>query len=725
MSKLYIDVKTLNYRGDVSLSGYTLPTSYFTFIPNLTSVDQIVSIKNVVWDFGDGTTSFEIQPQHAYKFPGIYGVTLTVFNNNGDAIGNSYVPGVSVFDYIYDDLIVDAPSAFNVKAGHYTSYTLLRQNSWRTVKANTSGAYTVSLYASGGLAPALDIDLYNNSQWSHLLQHTKFLDKRIAGYSYEYVPVTEIATTNTVIYVNQDTNGDFKQCLSTDPGAVIAGCTGYATPYFTSDTPKNYLSSGESSVVIFNTLNPLKIVDTLTIDKDLSDFVGTNYFNTKPAVIPNTLIRYNSASKLTFSTNGIDTEGDAILSTFDIPAISWQHTKIPFIVRLEDDNGFATKFYPTLTAGNTNTSYIVSLCALSGSVLLDGSFYTDFTSAAPLDLGGYFKGYYISPSAANNVTLKASVQIEDPKYWDPNTNTYIASATRIVTGSSNTFNILPYVGSYSIAKINEDFNFKSFWSSLRFQERQFNFTELFDNLLGYSFGDSQSEPYELGKTIYEKIANFTDNTSNIDTANVQALLSMCNEVGITLEPVNYEYPAQIKRIVDLLSIKHKKLFGDSNKFDRDFNNYNSTNSNFAKNIGTLIDPITGTFSLSSNIVAYEIYSGTYNLVRTAKLSGYSLSDTLPLSDYNNTWGWSIHAPTSVSGTEISTYYKFYLHNNTPEGSIHDSIINWNDTTTTLSFYTSSYLDWSNNDGIMDNIINYELTKGLRLFTSAANITYNN
>lgn len=725
MSTSCVDVKVLNHKGDVSLSGYTLPTSYFTFIPNLTAADQTISIKSVLWDFGDGTTSKEIQPRHTYKLPGIYGVSLIAYNKKGNAVSNSYVPGISAFDYIYDNLIVDSPSAFNVKSGHYSSYTLLRQNSWRTVASDTHGDYTVSMYASGGLAPPLDIANYNGSQWSHLVQNTKFLEKRLAGFSYEYVPVTEIKTTNTLIYVNKNSNGDYKRCLSTDPDAIVAGSTGYATPYFTSDEPKNYLSSGELPVIIFNSLNPLKIVDSLTIDKNLKEFVGANYFNLKPAVIPNTFIRYNSANKLSFSTNGIDTEGDAVLSTFNIPAISWQHTSIPFVVKLEDSDGFATKFYPTLTAGDTGANYVISLSAMSGSVLLNGTFYSNFVSAAPLNVGGYFKGYYISPSAADNVTFKASVRVQDPKYWDPDAGVYVASTTRVVTGVSNSFNILPNTGKYNITKINEDFDFKSFWGGLRFQERQLNYTELFDNLLGYSFGDRQSKPYELGKTIYEKIANFADNNSNIDTANVHALVSMCNEVGVTLEPVNYEYPAQVKRVVDLLSIKHKKLFGDINKFDNDFNSPGSVITKTGINVGALIDPVTGTFPISGGVIAYEKYSGSYNLVKTAKLSGYSLSSILPLSAYSKAWGWKIQAPASVSGIQIDAYYKFYLLDSKPEGSIYESVINWNDSTMTLSFYTSSYSAWSSDDGIMDNIINYELTKGLRLFTSAANITFNN
>jgi len=52
------------------------------------------------------------------------------------------------------------------------------------------------------------------------------------------------------------------------------------------------------------------------------------------------------------------------------------------------------------------------------------------------------------------------------------------------------------------------------------------------------------------------------------------------------------------------------------------------------------------------------------------------------------------------------------------------VVNWNDSTLTLSFYNSGYNDWASNDGIMDNVINYEMTKGLRLFLSGTDIVYN-
>ena len=726
MSDIYVDIQTLNYRGEASLSGYTLPGCNFTFIPNLDEVDIVVSSKQVLWDFGDGTTSDGLTGVHNYKFPGVYGVRLIVYNRQGEAIVGSYIPGLTAHDFIYDNLINDAPSTFEVKAGHFESFDILRQSSWRTVPANNSSDYTVNLYVSGTLDPFINIDSYNSSQWSHLIQNSKFLEKVVAGYSYEYIPITSITTTSTLIYVNQNAAGEYIQCLSTDTDAVIAGSTGYATPYFTSDKPKNYLSSGSSPVIIFTTLDNRKIVDDITLDRDLSNFTGTNYFNSSPAVIADTRIRYNPATKLSLSTNGIDTQGDAILSTFNIPAISWQNTKIPFIVKLEDNDNFSTKFYPTLTAGTFGSDYIISLSAIAGNAILPGTFYSDFTSAAPTDVGGYFRGYFVPSATAVNVKIVANTRVNDPFYYSVS-GFNVSAIVRTVTGESNLFDIFPFSGKYGIAKVNEGFDFGNFLGNQRYAEYQYD-SKYFDNfllLLSAGLGHGSSKPYEFGKTVYEKIANFIDNNSNIDTANVQGLVSMSNQVGHLLEPVNYEYPPQVRRVVDILSINHKGLFGSINTFNSDFNRRNSTSSSFAVNIGTELNILSSTFPVSAGIVVYEKFSGANRLVYTAKLSGIDLTDILQLSTFNSTWGWAIPVPTPITGAQIGDYFKFYTYIPTSEGSIKNSVIDWSDSTTTLSFYTSSYVDWSKDDGIMDNIINYELTKGLRLFSSATDITYNN
>ena len=51
------------------------PTIYFN---NLSS-----NYENLVWSFGDGTTSTSINPTHQYSSPGNYTVTLTIYTNSG------------------------------------------------------------------------------------------------------------------------------------------------------------------------------------------------------------------------------------------------------------------------------------------------------------------------------------------------------------------------------------------------------------------------------------------------------------------------------------------------------------------------------------------------------------------------------------------------------------------------------------------------------------------
>ena len=105
-----------------------------------------------------------------------------------------------------------------------------------------------------------------------------------------------------------------------------------------------------------------------------------------------------------------------------------------------------------------------------------------------------------------------------------------------------------------------------------------------------------------------------------------------------------------------------------------------------------------------------------------------MSDTKPLSTYNSEWGWGLVAPRSVSGVDIGNFYEFYDFLDFPEDTFYNNIIDWENPMTHLDpdfFGILRYEDWAGKDGIMQNILSYEITKGLKLFTSAANIQYNN
>jgi PKD repeat protein len=51
------------------------------FVPEITM--SVNTKSELLWDFGDGTFSYEVEPEHTYMKPGIYNVTLTISNEFG------------------------------------------------------------------------------------------------------------------------------------------------------------------------------------------------------------------------------------------------------------------------------------------------------------------------------------------------------------------------------------------------------------------------------------------------------------------------------------------------------------------------------------------------------------------------------------------------------------------------------------------------------------------
>lgn len=300
------------------------------------------------------------------------------------------------------------------------------------------------------------------------------------------------------------------------------------------------------------------------------------------------------------------------------------------------------------------------------------------------------------------------------------------TTTRLLTGQSNVFNIYPVSGQYGLSKINEDFNAEGFYKSLIFTESLEEKKIFFNDFLGTIVGGISAQPYELGKTIYEKIANFTSNINDIDKVNLDQLLSFCKELSIQFEQYNYPFPPQLLRLVNILSIKHKNLWGERNNFAQSFykNAYTVDNS-LQLNLGTEYSTLTSTISSGVPVVAYEIFSGNYILVNFVEMPGIAYGTPVQLSDYTYDWGWGLIAPKTLVGSRISDYYKFYEYIPFYEGSHYNNVIDWNNPMTTVSYTNSSFKEWSKDSGIMQSLLSYELTKGLRLFLSGSDIVYNN
>jgi predicted secreted protein len=77
--------KVLNHLAEWRINTYNLQADFsFALSANTTVFTSLASNNsNVLWDFGDGTTSTELNPTHTYTFDGIYTVILSAYNVNG------------------------------------------------------------------------------------------------------------------------------------------------------------------------------------------------------------------------------------------------------------------------------------------------------------------------------------------------------------------------------------------------------------------------------------------------------------------------------------------------------------------------------------------------------------------------------------------------------------------------------------------------------------------
>lgn len=282
---------------------------------------------------------------------------------------------------------------------------------------------------------------------------------------------------------------------------------------------------------------------------------------------------------------------------------------------------------------------------------------------------------------------------------------------RIITGQSSYFDIIE--PNPIIIKYGEEFDYLTQIKSYILQESLFDKKILLDDFIGQILGKNENVE-EIGKVIYEKISNFVANNSDIDTCNIQQLLSMADETGTDLNRYLYSYPPSIRRALDILSITQRKLFGTTNSYNRNFalSSYEYIKNN---NLGGLIDIEMGRFVAGKPIVTFELFSEKYKLITNTIVPNYNYGDIVPLSSVNYNWGWELVTGTKEqSGLDLKQYYKFYefIPNKTTE--LYDNIINFDSDLTTITPEQSSFKDWSKFAGEMDKVLSYGLYKGLKM-----------
>lgn len=310
---------------------------------------------------------------------------------------------------------------------------------------------------------------------------------------------------------------------------------------------------------------------------------------------------------------------------------------------------------------------------------------------------------------------------------------YTSSETVTITGNSSVFSVFEETGKYNLRKQNEDHDHKQALQSYALQPWLKDNYNLWDNVVGPALGDANSSPTSIGKIYYEKISNFVSNNSDIDDCNLDSLYNYALQYKIPMQMYNINYPPSIKRLIDIVSIKHNRLYGAVDTQTDTFDPYTDYTNPLRENLGEELDFENHILTVGDTIIAFEKFSKIYTKINvelptTGSVDSYGnivnlttdssiliSSNTFKLSNYSRFWGWNLIAPDAVNGSDILNYYTFYNYNVSSENTQVEGVINWSDPSTSLTIQDNSYTDWEKDTGVVDNMLEHQLRVGLNMF----------
>lgn len=360
-------------------------------------------------------------------------------------------------------------------------------------------------------------------------------------------------------------------------------------------------------------------------------------------------------------------------------------------------------FTPYSLSGNTLSA--VCLSAFTGNILP--------TSATPSVSAMYFIADF-SPASGTGF---------NPLYI--NTSGWVLSAVAL-TGKSVDFTLTNFNNEFFTRKFAGNFDYGSLLKIYALQPTINQNTVLFDNYFASIAGTSATNEDTYGGVIYERIANYVANNSDINTSNLNLFYSLAQSLGEQIDNFDYKAPGSLQRIIDLYTASQSQVWGARSLFAKNFSNStNHTNLGVALtayNINTAI------VTAGEKIVINDLFNTDYyellevptitswSSITARSLSGYFYTGSNPLSSYTSTFPLTTYPLSAFFGwglkTPIENYYKVYYYVDTIDNNQKEGLVNWNDPYTTLSETTSSYINWIKDGGTLEKIYNYYIHKGL-------------
>jgi hypothetical protein len=267
--------------------------------------------------------------------------------------------------------------------------------------------------------------------------------------------------------------------------------------------------------------------------------------------------------------------------------------------------------------------------------------------------------------------------------------------TKQISGTSNIFRVKEFINENQIKKINDSFNTAEYYRSLALPENLNSNNSLFDAFLPALVGTGElNENEDIGQVIYEKIANYTINHADIDTCNIEQLLSYAKQLSIDTTDYATVLPTEILNMLNLASIPRSKLWG-----------IRDTTPILSESLGTLYNVQTDFLTAGTQIILKNKLNSELNLVSVPPITTDEGTFTVyPVLSFE---GYGFIQPIPVN-------YLIYRYDPSFSNDYIENIIDWNSPFTTQSYNLSTNKDWFEDDGSVENAFRYLLTKNLFL-----------
>jgi hypothetical protein len=656
-----------DYKNESVLSSYNLDITPLTFKADLPSTDFYSDVNKfeALFDFGDGTVGTGLTASHTYTLPGEYKVRMVINDCENNALLASYSADINIYDYIENTFSVDIEdNILPLSAGEFSKPITI------TNKAPFYQESNNIFYSVSGLTIPNYFDL-TPYKFNHLEKYYAFYEKsyieNLSASEYNEIPFISVSGSN--IYVKLSGN-KLVNAKSTDVDSVFVGTSGRESYYFSSDQ----IASGI-------TINLFKDRNTIFSRDNSLDYSLNNYNNNLSISLTANVGTTSLSSNLQFLTindNGLTEEGEDEAQIFNLSPVQFKKAPIPFVVKPTSVSNYTVK---DLTLNGSISGKLYD----SNNQEVDTSYYSISSlnsSISGINTDFWFYGYLAYDDGLPSVdsfTFVVSAEFTN------------ASETFMLVGESISFNIYPK-DYYYFAKSNEDIDYTEVFKSLRFQEILLDKNILFDDFIGSIFGNLSSDNSSLGKTINEKIFNFVNNNTNIDTCNLNSLISISdqlNEEANVYDNSLFNFPPAIVRLMNMFSTDYNQFKGTSNKFKENFNDKGiTTRETYGKNLGSEIETYSYTVTAGTDIVALEKFSNNYSLLNTYQPICAVDALQYKLSEFNTDWGWPLVLPDNFISTDLSKFYTFYDYTSGFEGTVYDGILNYEDILNTFDVTTS-------------------------------------